>query len=56
MNGPPFSVSDEEVRALYGDHFEITSLANMDVLADNPHLQQKGLKRLVESVYKLSRG
>lgn len=56
MDGPPFSVSDGEVRANYGGNFEITALASQDMLHDNPHLQQRGVTRLLEKVYKLSRG
>jgi thiopurine S-methyltransferase len=31
MDGPPFSITQDEVRALYGDHYRISQLAAVDV-------------------------
>ncbi len=55
MDGPPFSVPESEVRALYAPDFEVTPLERFDVLADNPHFQDRGLSRLHEAVYLLRR-
>jgi thiopurine S-methyltransferase len=55
MNGPPFSVTREEVESLYQHHFTIELAAEMDVLDDNAHLKEKGVTRLIEKVYKLNR-
>lgn len=53
MSGPPFSVSAEEVNALYASSFDIQLLAQHDVLDDQPRFKQRGLSYLVESVYLL---
>jgi thiopurine S-methyltransferase len=53
MDGPPFAVSEEEVRALYGDSYEIAKLCSEDGLAANPQLRERGLNRLTETVYLL---
>ena len=56
MDGPPFAVSEAEVRALYGDHFRIERIFIEDILAENERFRQKGLTRLEESVYLLKPG
>lgn len=55
MNGPPFAVMETEVRELYSEHFDIELLLTDDVLADNPHIQQRGVQSFVEKVYLLER-
>ena len=55
MDGPPFTVSDDEVRALYQDHFDITEIKKVDVLANIEGLQQRGLTALCETTYLLTR-
>jgi len=54
MQGPPFALSAEEVNALYREHAEIRLLDKIDVLAENPRFQKRGLTRLQESIYLLS--
>ena len=54
MPGPPFSVSPGEVEALYREHAEVRLLAQMDVLAQNPRFQQRGLSRLQENIFLLT--
>jgi len=53
MAGPPFSVSEQEVRDLLGRRFEIRRLAELDVWAENPRFRERGLSRLLEQVYGL---
>ncbi|UOA10216.1 thiopurine S-methyltransferase [Methylobacter sp. S3L5C] len=53
MNGPPFSVSENEIRDLYQDNHEIILLCKQDVLDEYPQLQTQGLKRLQEKIYLL---
>ena len=53
MQGPPFSVSEEEVRALYDWHYQIDTLYTKDILAENPRFRERGLSYLVEKVYHL---
>jgi thiopurine S-methyltransferase len=55
MQGPPFSVEENEVRALYDKHFKVTSLLRKDILADNPRFRERGLASLHEHVYRMER-
>ena len=55
MDGPPFSVSEEEVKVLFGDTHNIEQLHGQDALAENAHLQEKGISQLNEKVYLLNR-
>ncbi len=54
MEGPPFSVSIGEVEALYREHAEVRLLAQLDVLAQNPRFQVRGLSRLRENIFLLT--
>ncbi|MCD2449523.1 thiopurine S-methyltransferase [Methylicorpusculum oleiharenae] len=55
MDGPPFSVNDHEVNALYGENYRISSLAERDVLDENPRFRERGLTRMIERVYRLTK-
>lgn len=55
MNGPPFSVSEENVYDLYSHNFSIEKLCFKEIINDEPGFQQRGLQSLVETVYKLVR-
>jgi thiopurine S-methyltransferase len=55
MDGPPFSVSEEEVNELYSDNFRIEKLAAKDILEDEPRFKRRGLTTLTETAYKLTR-
>ena len=55
MNGPPFSVSEENVKELYSDYFSIDKLCFKDTIEDEPRMQERGLNSLIETVYKLTR-
>ncbi len=55
MDGPPFSVDEEEVHALYAENFGIDKLAARNTLQDEPRFQQRGLTALSETAYKLTR-
>jgi thiopurine S-methyltransferase len=54
MDGPPFSVSPEEVEALYQEHAKIDLLEQIDVLEQSPRFRERGLSRLQESVFLLT--
>lgn len=56
MSGPPFAVSEDEVRGLYDGAFAIDKLADLDALAENARFRQAGLTRLRERVFGLRRG
>lgn len=55
MQGPPFSVTEEEVNALYSENFSIQKLLNKNVIDEEPGLKNRGLTALTETVYKLVR-
>jgi len=48
MPGPPFSVSLDEVRALYSPKFKVQEIARQDVLATEPRLRSRGVTELSE--------
>jgi thiopurine S-methyltransferase len=54
MQGPPFTVHEREVAALYGARFALDKLFDQDLLAENPHFAAKGLSQLREKVYHLA--
>jgi len=54
MAGPPFSVTEEEVRGLYESRYAVTHLATKDILDANPRFREQGLSRLVEKIYHLT--
>ena len=53
MSGPPFATPAEQVRRLFGDRYVIEVLEQVDALADNPALQQRGLRWLTETAWRL---
>ena len=55
MNGPPFSVTEEEVNELYSENFSVQKLLTKNVIEEEPGLKKRGLTALVETVYKLVR-
>jgi thiopurine S-methyltransferase len=56
MRGPPFSVTFDDVRRLFGSQFVIERLHSEDCLAREPRFRKKGLTRLEEHVYLLQKG
>lgn len=52
--GPPFNVSGDEVRALYGADFSVRHLETTDILAQDP-ARYPGMTRVVEEVWLLER-
>jgi thiopurine S-methyltransferase len=54
MAGPPFSVHEEEVRKLYGEHCAIEVLRVVDILDQEPRFRDKGLTSLQEKIYALT--
>ena len=55
MDGPPFSVSEENVFDLYSHNFNIEKLCFKEIINDEAGFKQRGLQSLVETVYKLVR-
>jgi thiopurine S-methyltransferase len=54
MNGPPFSVTADEVDRLYSEHHEIRLLNRQDILASEPRFKSR-LTELHEVCYELIR-
>lgn len=55
MDGPPFSVTEEEVGELYADNYKIDKLLQKNTLDDEPRFKERGLTSLNEIVYKLTK-
>lgn len=54
MPGPPFAVSEEEIRWLYGRSHRVGLLERQDMLESSPRFRERGLERMEESVYRLT--
>lgn len=55
MSGPPFSVSDDAVRELMSDYFDINVLAHSSGSERLGNLAKRGLSTMEEYVYQLTR-
>lgn len=55
MQGPPFSVTEAEVEALYEPGYHLSRLADRDALGENAHLRERGVGSLHEKVYRFVR-
>ncbi|MES9926172.1 MAG: thiopurine S-methyltransferase, partial [Candidatus Thiodiazotropha endolucinida] len=53
MEGPPFSVSDDEVRALFSERFSIQHLHSLNILQDTERYRDRGVSHMLEHVYLL---
>jgi thiopurine S-methyltransferase len=53
MAGPPFAVSEAEVRALYEERFVVREIAALDIWAETPRYRERGLSRIMERVFGL---
>jgi thiopurine S-methyltransferase len=51
--GPPFSVAEDEVRALFEGEWLVTRLERRDVLKEQPSFQAEGVSALETVVYRL---
>jgi len=54
-SGPPFSVDEDEVRALYGHDWRIELLERRDILSEQPAFVAEGVTRLTTSAYRIQR-
>ena len=53
--GPPFAVTDEEVKVLFGSDWTLRVLQEQDVLQESWKFVQDGVTQLDERVYRLTR-
>lgn len=54
MDGPPFSVSEDEVKALYQANYHVKLISAQDVLGDNEKFRSRGLDYMNECTYLLT--
>lgn len=54
MDGPPFSVGEEEVCRLYAARYDVAPLYTQNILDENPRFRERGLRALTEQVYRLT--
>lgn len=55
MDGPPFSVTDDEVQSLFAGHSDAILIDQRDILQKEPKFIERGLTRLDTIVYDLKR-
>ncbi|MDZ7829602.1 MAG: thiopurine S-methyltransferase [Halofilum sp. (in: g-proteobacteria)] len=55
MDGPPFSVTPSDVRALYGDSFDLAPIVEGQYCEPSGHLRERGLTAMHESVWLLNK-
>ena len=55
MNGPPFSVTKDEVLELYMADFDIKEVYYSEILKRNPQFKARGLTALTERVFEMQR-
>jgi len=53
--GPPFSIPEAEVCALYARDWHVTTLEHHDILASQPRFIEEGVSALETAVYRLER-
>ena len=53
--GPPFAVTDEEVKVLFGSDWTLKALQEQDVLQESWKFVQEGVTQLDERVYRLTK-
>jgi thiopurine S-methyltransferase len=53
MSGPPYSVTETEVRTLFESHYSINQLHSLDLLKETDRYQQHGVSEMVEKIYLL---
>jgi len=53
MDGPPFSVGDDEIRALYAGHSRAVEIDRRDILEKEPKFLRAGVRELEAAVYRL---
>jgi thiopurine S-methyltransferase len=53
MEGPPFSVSNDEVSQLYADACSVEQLCRTEILDSQPRFQERGLTRLSEQAWRI---
>lgn len=55
MDGPPYSIPEEEISALFMSSFSIKKLHSEEVIHRNENLKSKGLDSLISSTYLMTK-
>ena len=55
MNGPPFSVPPEEVRQHFSPQYDIQCLQSEDILGTSKRFKDRGVSRMLEHVFLLTK-
>ena len=55
MEGPPFSISEEEINKYYAKNFKIDKLIAKNIINQEPSFQKRAVTELIETAYKLTR-
>ena len=53
MNGPPYAVTEQEVRELFASRFKVQLLHTLDLLKETQRYGERGVSRMLEQVYLL---
>lgn len=51
--GPPFAVTEPEIRTLFAERFRLNEIDALDLFATTPRYREQGLTRMMERVYGL---
>ncbi|MFZ1576099.1 MAG: thiopurine S-methyltransferase [Chromatiaceae bacterium] len=51
--GPPFAVTEPEIRTLFAERFRLSEIAALDLFATTPRYREQGLTHMMERVYGL---
>ncbi len=54
MQGPPFSISENEVQQSFGENSQIERLFSEDIIDKNEQFKKRGLTSLTETAYSIS--
>jgi len=55
MDGPPFSVHEQEIQQLYAEYFDIEKLGAEDTLGKNEKFKERGVSEMFETSYLLTK-
>jgi thiopurine S-methyltransferase len=55
MQGPPYCVTEQEVKEIFGADFHIDLLDSLDLIKNSDRYQNRGLSRMSEQIYRLKK-
>lgn len=54
MNGPPFTVTEDEIIALYGENYKLVRIESDEIIEENDNFKERGLTSLIEKVFSIN--